>query len=144
MRLKGSYETFGIVLDFLAGVEPFARYDLGNLARSVQYQLHQGDHLAAVTRDRLVGYCGWLPTTTLNADAWMSDGIALAPLTSTERADAVLLTIVAARDRVTAFALFGQLARLNSFERVYFKREYPEKTRASRKRVVSNMRGAGL
>lgn len=142
MRLKGSYETFGIVIDFLAGVEPFARYDLGNLARMVQYQLREGHHLAAVTRDSLVGYCGWLPTTASTADAWLATGVALEPLAAGTKPDAVVLTVVAGRDRAALFSLFGELQRLSPFDRIYFKREYPSRSRAPIKRVISGSRAS--
>ncbi len=137
MRLKGSYETLGIVVDFLAGIEPFARYDLGNLVRMLQYQLHEGHHLAAVTRDRLVGYGGWLPTTVRAAEAWLADGVALAPLAAGAAPDAVVLTVVAADDRAALFSLFAELRRLSSFDRIYFKREYASRSRAPLKRVIS-------
>jgi hypothetical protein len=139
LRLQGSYETFGVLIEYLAQIEPFSKYDLGNFAGVLQRQLRAGDHLAALTRNRMVGYCGWLPTTAKAAAAWQSGEGTLGPLGLNETADAVVLTVVAARDSRVTTALVREARRLNPRKRVYFKREYVGGAKPARKRSVQNV-----
>ncbi len=138
LRPKGSYEAFGILIDFLSRQEPFSRYDLGNFAQAVMLQLQNGDHLAAVARHELVGYCGWLPTNKKVASAWLKNQGTLAPLKDATSADALALTVVAARDRRILFSLIRQARASHPQARIYFKREYQFDRKPARKNSVRN------
>jgi hypothetical protein len=139
VRLPRSLEAFGALVDFLSRTEPFARYDLGNFARALQHQLAHGNHVAAVAGERIVGYCGWLPTTSAIAAAWVEDRGQLLPMTA--GADAVVLTVVACNDRPLLARLVRRARGLNPGKRVYFKRQYADPARAARKSSVRNMVG---
>jgi hypothetical protein len=136
--LKGSFETFGVVLAFLSSIEPFARYDLGNFARAIQHQLANANHLAAVKQNRLVGYCGWLPAKKDVAEAWMAGG----PLVPADRseADSVVLTVVAADNRRILTGLLRRARELNPNRQVFFKRQYANLVKPVRKSAVRNVR----
>lgn len=136
-RLRRSFETFGLVVDFLSRMEPFSRYDLGNFSRALQHQLAHGNHLAAVSGNRIVGYCGWLPTTSAIASAWVEDRGQLVPVL--DGADAVAVTVVACRDNRTLAALIRQARALGPGKRLYFKRQYADASRTPRKSSVENV-----
>jgi hypothetical protein len=136
LRLRGSYEVFGVVLDFLAGMEPFRRYEFGALARAVQKQLHDGEHLAAMTRGRMIGYAGWLPSTEAIARRWLDGDGEIAPLARGVVPDTAIVTIVAAGERRVAFALGVRLVSINTYPRIFYKRDYAATGRTPRKRVV--------
>jgi hypothetical protein len=138
-RLPRTLEVFGALVDFLSRMEPFARYDLGNFARALQHQLAHGNHVAAVTSERIVGYCGWLPTTSAMAAAWVEDRGQLLPVTG--NADAVVLTVVACGDRTLLAALIRRARNLNPGKRVYFRRQYADPRRVPRKSSVKNVAG---
>jgi hypothetical protein len=135
-KLRRNYENFGLLVDFLAQQEPFGRYDLGNFTRALQHQLTFGNHVAAVTATRIVGYCGWLPTTTALASAWIDERGQLLPAHT--GADAVALTVVACKDRKLLAHLIRRARDLNPGRRVYFKRQYASAERAARKSSVQN------
>ena len=143
LRMKGSYEAFGVLIEFLSRIEPFARYDLGNFAQALQRQLQDGDHLAALVRHEMVGYCGWLPTTEKIAQAWQKNEGGIVPLKNTEVADAVVLTVVAAKDQVVLTSLIREARKLNPHRKVFFKREYADDTRPARKKFVQNTTQGG-
>jgi hypothetical protein len=139
MRLKASYETFGIVIDYLAGIDPFRRYEFGPLARAVQQQVHDGEHLAAVGRDRIVGYVGWLRSTEAIAERWQAGKGELVPPPVGTMPDTAALTIVAADDRRVMHALIARLRSMNPYRRIFFKREYAGVGRTARKESVGTL-----
>ncbi len=136
--LPGSFETFGLLVDYLSRMEPFARYDLGNFSRALQHQLAEGNNLAAMAGNRLAGYCGWLPTTTGIASGWIADTGPLQPIEKAA-ADAVVLTVVAAADGTILTQLIRGARRMNPGKQVFFKREYAERSRQPRKSHVKNV-----
>ncbi len=137
-RLRRSYENFGMLVDFLARLEPFSRYDLGNFTRALQHQLNSGNHVAAVSTSRILGYLGWLPASTANATAWMEERAQLLP--AGQDADAVALTVVASGDRKILAHLIRRARDLNPGRRVFFKRQYAAPGRPARKASVRNVR----
>jgi hypothetical protein len=137
VRLTRSPEALGLLVDFLAGIEPFSMYDFGNFSRALQHQLMNGSHVAAVAGKRLVGYCGWLPTTSAIAAAWVADRGPLQPAPDGSD-DAVAVTVIAAADRRILTALIRRARASGPGKRLYFKRHYADPTRAPRKRSVAN------
>ena len=136
-QLKGTFESFGALIDFLSRRQPFARFELAGFVRALQHQLTEGNNVAAVAGTRLVGYCGWLPAMKEAAEAWIDGG----PLTSVDRgtADAVVLTVVAGDDRLVLQSLLRRARDLTPGLRVYFKRQYEEAAKPTRKSSVKNM-----
>ena len=136
-HLNASFATFGAVIGFQAGMEPFARYDLGNFARALEFQLSKGTNVAAIAGNRLVGYCGWLPTTHEIAAAWV-DGAG--QLTSAGAdADAVAVTVVACREPSALAPLIRRIRQANPGRRFYFKRQYADLGRRPRKTSVADI-----
>lgn len=136
-QLNGSFEAFGVIVDFLSRIQPFSKYDLGNFSKAVRAQLVHGHHLVALSGRTTVGYLGWLPTTEAVAEAWMRGDGRLVPVPEGQ-ADAVVLTVVAATDNETIRPLIRQARRMNADRRVYFKRDGPQGTK---KASVHNLGG---
>ena len=122
LKLDGSYEGLGIVLDFLSRIEPFSKVDLGNFAKALRHQLARGEHFAAMSGNQLVGYCGWLPTMQAIGEAWEANKGPLLPVLD-GKADAVALTVVASADRKLVVTLLRRAREENPNRRVFFKRE---------------------
>jgi hypothetical protein len=141
-KLRNSPESFGLLVDFLSRIEPFARYEFGTFSAALRQQLGRGEHLAAMTPKSLVGYCGWLPTKIAIAESWMANAGPLLPIPK-QKADAVVLTVVAAPDRKVVTALLRRAREENPKLRVFFKREYASGTRTTRKSSVENVTGSG-
>ena len=104
-----SYEAFGLVIDYLAAVEPFSKFRAGVLVKAVRYQLGKGNHVCAYRGETLVGYCGWLHITSAMGERWMNHQGELTPVPAAE-ADAAALTTV----RVDEPALLLRIIRQNS------------------------------
>ena len=139
VTLTGSYEGFGVTMDYLSRLQPFAGYDLGNFSRAVREQLTAGRHVAALDGPKLAGYCGWLTTDRATAERWANDG---GPLVGSPGPhDAVALTVVAADNRRILTALIRHARKLNPDVRVFFKREYSDPQRRARKSAVDNRGG---
>ena len=136
-QLANSSAAFGVLVDYLANIEPFSRYDFGNFAHALEHQLQRQCHVAALSAGKLVGYCGWLSVTNEMAIAWVEGRGRLLPGDSA--ADAVVLTVVAAPNRAVLMAMIGRARDLNPSRRVHFKRQYTDK-RPARKASVENAR----
>jgi len=132
-------ESFGVAVDFLARFEPFTRDRVGPFVRAVRRQILRQHHLFAFDGERIVGYAGWLPTTRAAAEAWLRNGGELRP--ADENAEAVALTIVAVDDPAATLGLMREARRINPGLRVFFKRDYADGARTSRKSAVQNMTG---
>src|ERR1700733_10512680 len=92
-RFVPSYESLGILIDFLTHRGPFAAYRSGTLVAALRYQIAQGCHVAAFRAETLVGYGGWLRIMAATGEAWVGSASELEPVPE-ENADAVALTIV--------------------------------------------------
>jgi hypothetical protein len=138
VHLSGSYEAFGMVMDYLSRSEPYTGFELGNLSKAIRRQLRLGHHLAAMLGDQMVGYAGWLITSKEIAEAWR-EGKGLLKADPNGRRDAAALTIVAVTDTRATPGLIRRARQLNPGIRVYFKREYQEVAlRGARKASVLN------
>lgn len=138
VQLNGSFEAFGGAIDFLSGIEPFSRFDLGNFARAIRAQLLRENHVAAVAGNRIVGYVGWLPTRLSVAELWMKNEGPLTPARNGD-ADAVVLTVVAATDKRAITPLIRKARDLNPQRRVFFKRDYEGQQKNPKKQSVKNV-----
>ena len=138
VHLSGSYEAFGVVMDYLSRSEPYAQFELGNFSKAVRRQLRLGHHLAAMLGDQMIGYAGWLLTSNEIADAWKA-GNGVLKADPNGRTDAAALTIVAVTDARATPGLIRRARQLNPGVRVYFKREYQDVSlRGARKASVLN------
>jgi hypothetical protein len=138
VQLDGSFEAFGVIVDYLSRMQPFARYDIGHFASAVRRQLRSGHHLAAMQGRSLVGYVGWLLTSRTIAEEWLGTGGRLLSVEKS-KADAAALTIVAAAERRVLMRLIRGARKLNPGTRVYFKRQYAQASRRARKAAVDNV-----
>ena len=103
----------------------------------MRLQLQLKHHFAAISGRALVGYIGWLATTSAIADDWLANKGMLTPVTD-ESADVRALTIVAARDPAVLRALIRGARDGNSGRRIYFKRGANARNPAERKASVLN------
>jgi cytochrome P450 len=137
--MPATLESFGVAVDFLSRFEPFASTGLGVFARAVRRQILNQEHVIAFDGENIVGYAGWLPTSTADAEAWVKDGGELRPV---ERgADAAALTTVAVSDPKVTLGLMRAARERNPGIRVVFKRSYTDETRKPRKAAVQNVTG---
>ena len=122
-KFMPSYESFGLVMSYLAAVEPFSQFRVGSLTKAVRYQLGKGNHVCAYRDDMLIGYCGWLYVTSEMGERWMRHEGELRPVRD-EEADAAALTIVRVDEPALLLRIIRETRRLNKGRRVFFRRDY--------------------
>lgn len=136
-QIPPTFESLGLVADLLAGSDSFDRYEFGPLIRALSSQIANRHHVCAFRGDRLVGYCGFLPVTQARAALWLDDRAAI-EMAPHGVADAVALTVVAAREAGVLLPMIRFCRRGFPDTRVFFKRNYTGAKRASRKNTVFN------
>jgi len=130
VRLKNSFEAFGMVIDLLSHHEPFRHYQADLLAGAVRLQLLRETHVAALQDGKLLGYFGWLRTTRAIAAAWADGNGPLTPVPPQD-SDAVAVTIVVAADPKVLRHLVRLARQLHPQTTVFFKRQQGNNTRKS-------------
>lgn len=135
IQLAGTFEAFGMVVDYLSRTQPFSSFELGAFAAAVRNQLGQGHHFAAMAGSEMVGYAGWLLTSDAVARAWVESNGPLLRLPA-EQATAAALTTVAVTDPAATLRLIRGARELNKGKRVYFKRGSEGQDRPPRKSSV--------
>ena len=136
--LAASFEAFGMVMDFLSESDVFANFELGTLAGVVRRQLRDGNNLAGICDNQIIGYAGWLHTNESTGEEWMENRAILRPLPESE-SDAAALTVVAVTDPKVTTRLMRGARELNKGKRVFFKRGYDGVVRSERKSNVLNV-----
>lgn len=136
--MAASFEAFGMIMDFLAESDVFSNFELGTLAGVVRRQLHDGNNLAAICDNQIVGYAGWLHTNQGIGEEWMENRAILRPLQEAD-SDAAALTVVAVSDSKVTSRLMRGARELNKGKRVFFKRGYDGIVRPGRKSSVLNV-----
>ncbi len=137
VQLAGTFEAFGMVVDYLSRTAPFSEFVLGTLAGAIRQQLGAGHHFAAMSGTELVGYAGWLLTSDAVAQAWIDSNGPLLRVPP-EQATAAALTTVAVTDPAATRRLMRGARELNKGKRVYFKRGSEGQNRPPRKTSVLN------
>ena len=140
IRLAPSFEAFGLVLDLLASTEPFRSFDLETLSAAIKRQLADSHNLAAMQGDRIVGYAGWILTTSADGAEWVENRRRIHPIAE-EDADAAALTVFASEDAGATKRLIRGARELNKGKRVFFKRSYDGYVKQGRKSEVLNFSG---
>lgn len=130
-----SHETLGIVLDFVANKKPFGAFEIEVLFNGIKRQLQHGHNVYATCDDKLVGYCGWLLTSREIGEKWLETESGLVPVPE-NIADAGALTVVIAEDTPVLLGLIRASRQLNPGKRVFFKRDYADSRRKSRRQTV--------
>src|SRR5258705_11174609 len=90
-QFTANYEALGIVVDFLVERPPFDQFPTGKLIPALKRQLAKRHHVCAFRGETLVGYSGWLPTTTASGRLWL-EGRGELELGDGERYGAAALT----------------------------------------------------
>jgi hemolysin-activating ACP:hemolysin acyltransferase len=121
-QLKPSMEALGLVVAFVAREPPFSEHRAGSLVRAVKHQLSSRNHVCLLRGETLLGYCGWLPVTTSDAEKWLRNETQLRPA-ALEAADAFALTIVSVVSGEHLRPIIRACRRLHPNQRVFFKRE---------------------
>jgi hypothetical protein len=137
VMLGNTFEAFGMVMDFLSRREPFMYYDVGHLSAAVRLQLRHEYHFAALTGRTLVGYAGWLPTSSEAAALWIDDRGPLSPIID-HAVDAFAVTIVATADPAVTRPILRAVRKRNVGKRAFFKREAAQDPAKARKASVYN------
>lgn len=137
VQLGGTFEAFGVVVDYLSRTRPFADFEVGAFANAIRSQLSEGQHLAAMAGPEMVGYAGWMLTSDAVGRAWVDSGDALVRVPAGQ-ATAAALTIVAVSEPSVTRRLLRGARELNPGKRIYFKRGSEGEPRAPRKASVLN------
>lgn len=127
-----------MVIDFLAESDVFSNFEIGTLSGVIRRQLKDGNNLAAICDNQIVGYAGWLHTNENTGEEWMENRAILRPLPAAE-ADAAALTVVAVSDPKATPRLMRGARELNKGKRVFFKRGYDGVVKQGRKNNVLNI-----
>lgn len=137
-QFKPTYESFGILVDYIAATPPFDRFRVRDLIRALKHQLARGHHVCAFRNEKLVGYCGWLYTTSEAGEKWMNGGEDLKPVPD-EEADAAALTIVRADEADVLQPMIRALRKIGKGKRIFFRRDYEADGQAQKRRTVLNV-----
>ncbi len=138
LQLHSSFEAFGVVCDYLSRIEPFSRYEVGHFSTIIRHQVRGGHHLIAMRGQVVVGYAGWLLTTTEIGDLWQQNLGKLTPVAD-HLSNAAALTVVTSLEKRVIARLIRGARTLNPNKRVYFKRQYEGDDQSARKASVKNM-----
>lgn len=134
--LGPTYAAYGAVLELLARFAPFAGFRLDQASAIVRAQLKSGNHVAVFTPDdQLVGYLGWIYTSSTAAELWLQDQGELEPTSS---GDALAVTVVVSTIPAATEMMAARCRKLHRGYRAYFQRLY--KDRPPRKHSVLERR----
>lgn len=136
-----SYESLGVVVDFLSRRMPFAASPLGSLLPAVKFQIEQRCHVCAMRGQVLVGYCGWLPITREMGEAWIARQQDLRPVPPS-LATAAAVTVVQADTPAILRGVVRASRSMGPGRRLFFRRDYADAARPSRRTSVHNAGGA--
>lgn len=136
-QINPTFESLGLVADFLSTHDAFSEFEFGPLTRSLAYQIEHRHHLCAFAGKRLLGYCGWLPVRKEQAERWLQGRATLEPAPS-GASDAVALTIVAVKEKELLRPMIRLCRKGYPNTPVFFKRDYAASGRATRKSSVIN------
>lgn len=139
-RFAASYESLGILLDYLGSTAPFETYRVRSFLPAVKHQLAKGYHVAAFRGEELVGYCGWLYTTTEIGERWLAHAGELKPMPE-EEADAAALTIVRVDERPALAPMIRSIRRIGAGKRIFFRRDYGGANPRQKRQTVLNTTG---
>jgi hypothetical protein len=137
VQLNSSFDAFGAVMNFLSEIPPFKSFELSILSQVIRTQLHYGQHLAAINGETIIGYAGWLRTTSLEAASWV-EGRSILTARFDANADAAALTVFAVTQPTVTRRLIRGARTLNPGAKVYFKRGPESAARRTRKATVFN------
>jgi hypothetical protein len=133
-QFRPGYESFGVVVDYLAKCSPFDRLPAGELVTAVKHQVGHGHHVCAFRGERLVGYCGWLYTTVAIGEGWLAGRN---ELKSVDEGEAAALTLVRAEAPEVLRPMIRAVRRIGKGRRIFFRRDY--EGRGQKRRTVLNV-----
>lgn len=134
VQFNATFEGFGMVMDYVARHPPFSDFEAKTLVEAIHQQLRFGHNLVALNHGEIIGYAGWLLTSTEIAERWVAGQGGLIRKQGAE-AQAAALTIVVSEDRAAITRLMRGARRLNPGKRAYFKRG-ADAHKSERKRSV--------
>jgi hypothetical protein len=136
-QFKPSYESLGIVVDFVADQKPFDRFEAGKLLLALKHQIGGGCHVCAFRGETLVGYCGWLPVTLEVGEKWLRQRGELVPAPPDRADEAAAITIVRVNESAALYAMMDALRRkVRAGTKLFYRRDYIDGVRPSRRRAV--------
>lgn len=133
-RISGSPYSLGMICEFVSRFAPFNDFEFGVVVKSLLYQLESGNHLVAGVDDRIVGYVGWIATTSAIAEAWLDQDAALRP--ASENIDALAVTVLAAEHPRYIASLIREAKIRHPGHSVYWKRYFTDGRLAAKRRVL--------
>ena len=137
-QFKPTHEALGILVNYLSATPPFENFRVRDFIRALKHQIAKGHHVCAFRNEKLVGYCGWLCTTSEAGEKWMNGGEDLKPVPD-EEADAAALTIVRADEADVLQPMIRALRKIGKGKRIFFRRDYEADGQAQKRRTVLNV-----
>lgn len=137
-KLPRNPYSLGLLVRYLAGKQPFARFDFGQTVGTLIFQLHQGTHLAATRNDALVGYLGWQRVDTEVAKAWAAGQEGLIARPDGQAVAVTVFVTDAARD---ILPMIRAAKRAEPGRSVYWRRYFSDGRDPQRRAVEVAARG---
>jgi hemolysin-activating ACP:hemolysin acyltransferase len=143
VTLPPTLESLGAVVHFLAVDETFGAKPLAGVVLEVMIQLKNKWHLCAIRENALVGYCGWVFTTTERAEKYSNGEPIPKTNVSGEAPDAFVLTLVRIPERELVLPLIRAIRSVGPGKRVFFRRDYFDPHKPKRSSSVLNVMASG-
>jgi hypothetical protein len=125
--------SLGLVCDFVSRFPPFDNFEFKQMTVTLRFQLESQSNLVAGYDDEIVGYLGWIPTTTAIAEAWISDEGPL--IAATEDVSAVAITVLVTTDPRYVLPLVRSAKAARPGLPVYWKRQFADGKESQKRRV---------
>ena len=130
--------SLGLVCDFVSRFPPFDNFEFKQMTVTLRFQLESQSNLVAGHDDDIVGYLGWIPTTTAIAEAWINDEGPL--IAATADVSAVAITVLVTTDPRYVLPLVRSAKAARPGLPVYWKRQFAA-GKESQKRSVRKKSG---
>jgi len=122
VTMPSSPYSLGLISEFVSRYPPFNNFEFGKIVQSLLYQLEAGTHVAAGLDDRIVGYVGWIKTTRLIAEAWLTQNSELHA--TFDDPDAIAVTVLVTEKPSYILPLIKHAKAMNKDYSVYWKRHF--------------------
>jgi hypothetical protein len=129
--------SLGLLCNFVSRFPPFDTFEFKHMTVTLRHQLEAHCNLVAGFEDEIVGYLGWIRTTTEIAEAWIIDE---GPLTAVSEdasasASAAAVTVLVASNPRFMLPMIRHAKAAHPALHVYWKREFAEGKRPVKRSV---------
>lgn len=116
--------SLGLICDFVSRFPPFDTFEFRQMTTTLRFQLESQSNLVAGHDDEIVGYLGWIATTTDIAEAWIDDSGPL--IAATADVSAIAVTVLVTSDPKYVLPLVRSAKAARPGLPVYWKRQFSD------------------